>query len=176
MGFGFGFAPGSPARIDILSVCVISKEADYASAPVGSRSEARGRVYRSALYTHAPGKLAYRVRIPEGGRLDVGLGVLRTDAPVTFRVTAAPDAGETVRFEERVADIERWTDRSIDVSSLAGRIVTLTLATDAERSGTVALWGAPTVRGTHTSSSTSGASSGRPNVVFYVIDGGGADF
>jgi arylsulfatase A-like enzyme len=173
---GLSFVADEPASIDILSVSVIPKEADY-TTPVGSRSEARGRVYRSALYMHAPGKLAYRVRIPEGGRLDVGLGVLRTDAPVTFRVTAAPDAGETVRlFEERVADIERWSDRSIDVSSLAGRIVTLTLATDAERSGTVALWGAPTVRGTHTSSSTSGASSGRPNVVFYVIDGGGADF
>jgi len=173
---GLSFVADEPASIDILSVSVIPKEADY-TTPVGSRSEARGRVYRSALYTHAPGTLAYRVRIPEGGRLDVGLGVLRTDAPVTFRVTAAPDAGETVRlFEERVADIERWTDRSIDVSSLAGRIVTLTLATDADRSGTVALWGAPTVRGTPTSSSTGGASSGRPNVVFYVIDGGGADF
>jgi arylsulfatase A-like enzyme len=174
---GLWFVADEPASIDILSVSVIPKEADYTSAPVGSRSEARGRVYRSALYTHAPGKLAYRVRIPEGGRLDVGLGVLRTDAPVTFRVTAAPDAGETVRlFEERVADMERWTDRSIDLSSLAGRIVTLTLATDAERLGTVALWGAPTVRASRSSSSTTGALSGRPNVVFYVIDGGGADF
>ncbi len=174
---GLWFFADEPASIDILSISVIPKEADYTSAPAGARSEVRGRVYRSALYTHAPGRLAYRIRVPEGGRLDVGLGVLRGDAPVTFRVTATPDGGEPARlFEERYADAERWTQRSVNLSALAGQTVTLTLATDAERSGTVALWGAPTVRRTRGSSTTGAEPPGRPNVIFYVIDGGGADF
>jgi arylsulfatase A-like enzyme len=174
---GLWFVTDEPSSIDILSVTAIPKEADYVGAPAGSRSEARGRVYRSSLYTHAPGKLAYRIRVPEGGRLEVGLGVLRSDAPVTFRVTASPDGTETTTlFEERWNDPERWKEQSIDLSRLAGKNVTLALQTVAERPGTVALWGAPTVRGTRTRSSTRAASAGRPNVIFYVIDGGGADF
>ena len=166
---GLWFNADEPASIDILSVSLVSKEAGYADAPVGALSEKRGRVYRSALYTHAPLRLTYRVLIPEAGRLDVALGVLRDDVPVTFRVTARSDGGETaVVFEETYADKEEWGQRSVDLSSLAGQTITLGLGTEAERAGTVALWGTPTLSGA--------TEPGRPNVVFYVIDGGAADF
>jgi hypothetical protein len=46
--------------------------------------------------------------------------------------------------------------------------VTLALETESERAGKVALWGAPTLTG--------GAGGERPNVIFYVIDGAGADW
>jgi arylsulfatase A-like enzyme len=55
----------------------------------------------------------------------------------------------------------------VDLSEFAGKTVTLTLETSAEQPGTVAFWGAPTVSGARTSE--------RPTVIFYVIDGGGAD-
>lgn len=73
--YSFAEKPGS---IDILSVEVIPKEADYAREPTGVRAEIRNRVYRRALYIHAPGRLEYQVRVPEFGRLDLGLGVLPT--------------------------------------------------------------------------------------------------
>ncbi len=165
---GISISAKKPASIDILSVSVIPKEANYAAAPAGVSSVARNEAYRRTLYTHAPGSLKYQVRVPEAGRLDVGLGVLRDDVPVTFRVTARPDGGEAeTLLEETYADKERWAQRSVDLSRLAGRTVTLSLQADAEKAGTVALWAAPTL--------TSAGVSEKPNVIFYVIDGGGAD-
>jgi arylsulfatase A-like enzyme len=158
-----------PISIDILSVSVIPKEARYTGAPVGVKTEVRDQAHRRTLYTHAPAKLEYRVRIPRDGRLDVGLGVLRDDAPVTFRATARPE-GQVAEglLEETLADKEKWAQRSLDLSHLAGQTVTLSLEAEADRAGTVALWAAPTLSGSRTSA--------RPNVIFYVIDGAGADY
>ena len=166
---GLWFASEEPASIEILSVTVFPKEAAYADAAVGVRSEVRDRVYRSASYVHAPARLEYRVRVPEAARLDLAMGVLRSDAPVTFRVTAQPEGGPPEPLlEETYVDKERWTQRMVDLSHLAGQTVTLSLETDAERTGTVALWGAPTLSGHEPTE--------RPNIIFYVIDGGAADY
>ncbi len=162
------FSAEEPGSIDLLSVTVTPKEADFAEAPVGARSEVRNRVYRRALYTHAPARLEYRVQVPEGGRLDVGLGVLRDDFPVTFRVTASHGAQVEPLLEEICAEKDRWTQRSVHLGHLAGQTVTLALETESERAGTVAMWSAPTL--------SSGATTDRPNVIFYVIDGGAADY
>lgn len=165
-----------PAAVEILSVSLIPKEANYAKAPAGVITEPRDRLYRRALFTHAPGELSWRVHVPEKGRLDVGLGVLRDDAPVTFRVTA--DASPV--FEETWADRESWGQRSIDLSRFAGRTVTLALETrpggksaagHSGRAGTVALWAAPTLSGEST-----GSARRPPNVILYVIDAGGAEY
>jgi arylsulfatase A-like enzyme len=164
-----GFWADKEASIDILSVTVVPKEATYAGEPIGVHSEVRNRVYRRALYTHAPGRVEYRIRVPDAGRLDLGLGVLREDAPVTFRITATPDGAEPEPvLEETYDDKENWAQRSIDLSHLAGQTVALTFETESPRPGTVALWAAPTLTGATVPE--------RPNVIFYVIDGGAADF
>lgn len=156
-----------PGSVDILSISLLPKEAGYSKEKVGVVTEARGPLYRRALYTHAPGTVSLRVKVPEKGRLDFGMGVLRKDVPVTFRVTAK-DGGETVRlFEEAWADKESWGQRSVDFARFAGRTVELALEADAPgRPGTVALWAAPTLAGARKTS--------RPNVILYVIDAGGA--
>ena len=108
------------ATMDILSIRLIPKVANYADAGAASRTEIRNRVYRQALYTHTPGRVEYRVTIPEGGRLDFAMGVLREDVPVTFRVMAIPDgtgAGDpTTVFEEPYAVKEAWGQRSVDLA------------------------------------------------------------
>ncbi len=158
------------ATVDLLSVSVIPKEANYASEAVGVREEVIDRSYRRSVYTHAPSRLSYDVRVPGDGRLDVGLGVLRDDIPVTFRVAAElPDSGTELLLEETYGDKERWAQRTVDLSSYAGKTVTLALETDAEKPGTVALWAAPTLSGEPQAARP-------PNVSLYVIDGGGADF
>ncbi len=86
---GFELSAEGPATLDILSVSVIPAAADYAGATVGVRTQARRGIYRRSLYTHAPGTLEYTVRVPEQGRLDVNLGVVRDDIPVTVRITAS---------------------------------------------------------------------------------------
>jgi arylsulfatase A-like enzyme len=154
--------------LDILSVAVIPKEAGYAEERTGAREEIRSRFYRRTLYVHAPARLEYRVRVPEAGRLDLGLGVLRGDSPVTFRVAVGAESGQTTTvFEETYADKEKWGQRSVDLSRRAGQTVTLALETECGRKGTVSLWGAPTLTGFRR--------GGKPNVIFYVIDGGAAE-
>jgi len=159
---------GEPGSIELLSVSVVPTAAAYAEAPHGVRPVTIGNRIRRTLYTHAPASMAYDVRVPEQGRVDVGLGVLTDGAAVTFAMTATLSNGTVERlFEEHYADAEMWGQRSVDLSRFAGQTVTLTLEAQAERPGTVALWGSPTVSGTR--------SSEMPNVIFYVIDGGGAD-
>ena len=162
------FFTSEPTSIDVLSVSLIPAEAACASAPAGIRIVSQNGRYRRILYTHAPGRITYAVHVPEGGRLDVGLRGVRDGVPVTFRVTATPESGEPQSLhEETLADAEHWTERRVDLSHLAGRTVSLALEADADRAGSVALWGTPTVSGTR--------SSDHPNIIFYVIDGGGAD-
>ncbi len=155
--------------LDILSVRVIPREAEFAGDRVGVRTEQRSNALRRTLYTHAPGRLEYHVKVPEAGRLDFGLGVLSDDAEVTFAITATQQDGavETL-LEETYADQAHWGQRSVDLSHLAGQTVTLALEAEAERVGTVALWAAPTISGARTTD--------KPNVIFYVIDGAGADY
>ena len=167
---GLWFEAKGPATVDLLSVSVVPKEAAYAATPLGVREEVRNRSYRRSLYTHVPARLSFRIEVPEDARLDVGLGILREDVPVTFRVLATPDSGNSeTLFEESYSDREQWGQRTVDLADYAGRTVALTLETDADRAGTVALWAAPTLTG-------SKRTPERPNVLFYVIDGGAADF
>jgi len=157
---------------DLLSVSMVPKEADYAAEPVGVRMTRKSGEHRRAIYTHGDAQLEYRLEVPAAARLDFGLGVLRDDRPVGFRVTAAPaGAAPSTLLDETYADPRAWAMRSVDLSRFAGKTVTLALETEAHE-GTVSLWGAPVVTGERRPS----AGASRPNVVFYIIDGGGADY
>jgi arylsulfatase A-like enzyme len=157
-----------PSYLDLLSITLVSKAFVYGDAPAGVKEVRIGKHYRRALYTHAPGRLEYRVRVPKAARLDVGLGVLHDDIPMTFRVSAIGDGedGRTM-FEETSVDPSGWHQRTVDLASYAGREITLALEVEAEQAGAVAFWGAPTVSGARTTD--------KPNVIFYIIDGAGAD-
>ncbi len=165
-----GSQPGSvPASIDILSVSLIPEQAAYADANVGIISRLFGSIKQRALYTHAPARLEYRVRVPDGGRFDVGLGVVRDDAPVHFAITAQPLAGEAViLLEETYSDSERGAQRSVDLARFEGETVRLVLSATSDRVGTLALWIAPMLSGSR--------NTHKPNIILYVIDSAGADF
>jgi arylsulfatase A-like enzyme len=164
-----GFRSKVPATIDIFSVSVIPKEANYANLRAGVSTEVRGEMYRRSLYTHVPSQLDYRIRVPEAGRLDIGLSVLRDDEPVTFKIKAKLDNGESeILLEEVYADKSHWAQRSVDLSHLENKTVNLTLEADGNRPGTVALWAAPTITGI--------TSHQKPNIILYIIDGAAAEF
>ncbi len=161
------------AKLDILSIRLVPRATIYADSQVGVREIIMGKRFRRALYTHAPGRLKYRLRVPKIGRLDMGLGVVRSDIPVTFRVYVTTAAGNYEKmFEETFADPFGWQQRSVDLASYAGYEITLALETEAEENGTVAFWGAPTLSGSISEASTAAR---KPNVIFYVIDGGAAE-
>ena len=161
-----------PVTADLLSVSIVPKEADFAAESFGSRMTEKGGEHRRAIFTHGTAKLEFQATMPPGGRLDFGLGVLREDRPVVFRVSAtAADEAPSILLEETYSDPGAWAMRSIDLSGLAGQTVTLGFETEAEE-GTVALWGAPVLAGERIADS----STARPNVIFYIIDGAGADY
>lgn len=160
---GFMLHATAPGGVEILSVSLVPKEARYAEQPAGVVTEPRDGLHRRALYTHAPGRVSWRVQVPKDGRLDFGLGVLRQDAPVTFRVLAD---GKAV-FEESYARKGTWGQRSADLSRWGGKTVDLVLEA-AGKAGSVALWSAPTLSGA--------IESAPPNVLLYVIDAGGAEY
>ncbi len=158
-----------PANFDILSVKAIPKEALYSDVPVGLSTDVRSDAYHRTLFSHTPGKLEYRIKVPKAGQLDVGLGVLRGDIPVTFRITAISKGGKEESLLEKVySDSEHWGQYSVDLSRFAGQIITLRLESEAERAGTVSLWAAPTISGKRTTK--------KPNVILYIIDGASADY
>ncbi|MFC1634676.1 hypothetical protein ACFL5Z_07515 [Planctomycetota bacterium] len=136
------------ATFDILSVRVVPKEASYADAPVGVRSEVRDNMHWRTIFVHTPGKLEYRLHTPQAARLDIGLGVLKENTPVAFRITAKQDGGDSITIlEETYADHKHWAQRCVDLSDFSGKMITLSLEVDAKRAGTVAFWAEPTVSG-----------------------------
>ncbi|MEE9473126.1 MAG: sulfatase-like hydrolase/transferase, partial [Acidimicrobiia bacterium] len=157
--------------VDILSVSVVSQSMAFAGDPLGVMTVVAGsEEHRRTLFTHTPGRVAFTVRVPRDGRLDVGLGVVQDDAPVDFSVTVTSRGRqeEASLLEETLADRAAWVQRSVDLSDYEGQTVTLALQAHGKTPGTVALWTAPTLSGSRV--------AGRPNVIFYIIDGAGAEY
>jgi arylsulfatase A-like enzyme len=158
-------SPGA-ASLDLLSVSLVPRGAAFADA-AGTVALERGGTVRDTLYAHVPAHLSWRLMPEAAARLDLGLTAAAE--PILYRIVArGEDGGETTLLEERIADADRWHQRSIDLSPWAGRSIDLRLEAAADAPGAVALWGAPIV--------SAGRTAERPNIVFYVIDGGGADY
>jgi arylsulfatase A-like enzyme len=162
-------AVDGPGSVDILSVRVPPVDEPYYDPPIGVQHVVDADRSRRTLYVNAPSRLEFRVAVPDGGRFDYGMRVLRVATPVTFRVAVRQSGNDAAHAlsEEIVSDASTWLQRSVDLSSYGGETVTLVLENDVPTEGAVALWSAPTVSGS--------ARSTKPNVIFYVIDTGGAD-
>jgi arylsulfatase A-like enzyme len=159
--------------VEIVSVTATPKLEAFGSERAGVASVKRNDEIRRAIYTHEPSRLAWRVRVPAQGRLDTGLAAFRRDEPMLFRVTVGVEGQEPrAVLEERVSGPE-WAQRSIDLSAFSGELIDIALETEGLTPGAVGFWGAPTL------SAAAGRLDARrspPNVVFYVIDGAGADW
>ncbi len=167
----FAGAP-QPAALEILSVTLVPRGADFLES-YGVRSLTRDSITRRTIFAHAPARLAFRLRVPERGRLDVGLSCLEGES-VAYRTTlAAGTSGEKVLSSETIDDPGEWRQCSLDLASWSGQDVEIALEAESATPGAVALWGAPIVSGTPRA--VPRAPAKRPNIVFYVIDGGGAD-
>ncbi|MFH1763269.1 MAG: sulfatase-like hydrolase/transferase, partial [Gemmatimonadota bacterium] len=167
--FCLTMASRAPFQLEILSISVLPVEASFADKPAGILEVERGQNFRRTLFVHTPARVQYRVRVPEGGRLDTGLGILRPGSATRFRVTVAPEgAPADTLLDESYSDRSAWGQRSLDFSEYGGQTVTLSLEAESEVEGSVALWGAPTLTGFRTTD--------KPNVIFYIIDGAGAEY
>lgn len=165
---GVFFGAPAPAALELVEVRLVPRGAAYREAH-GVRAVTRDSFTRHTLYAHAPAQLTWSLPLGrEAARLDFALGA-EAGLPVTYRVTAksAGGAPQTL-LEETVDDSSAWRPRTVDLKSFAGATAELTLAAESPAPGAVALWGSPIV-------SSRPAAGRRPNVVFYVIDGAGAD-
>jgi hypothetical protein len=162
----FASAP-QPADLEILSVALVARGEPYLE-DTGVRSLTRDSITRRTIFAHAPASLAFPVRVPAAGRLDVGLTCLEGES-VAYRAAVRAGGGEKELASETLADASAWQQRSLDLSSWSGQEVELVLEARSETPGAVAFWGAPILSG------GGRERPARPNVVFYVIDGGGAD-
>jgi hypothetical protein len=173
--FGLWFFAAEPVTIEILSVRMIPREGRFAAASAGVAAvgpapgtpplddPATLQPGASALYLWTPGRAEYSVQVPEEGHLDVSLGVVRRNAPLTFRVSAAAGGEEPeVLLETVVSDPTRHSTHTLDLSHLGGQRVDIALeaepaseagadsetgavAQDSEPRPTVALWREPTL-------------------------------
>ena len=117
----------------------------------------RGKATVEAVSAAVPSELTVTVTVPPEGRVDVALG--GEGGIVTFRLFADHE----LLFVETV---EGWTQGHADLSHRAGQEVTLRFEATSAAPEAQAHWGAPMLSGTPVD---------QPNVLLYVIDGGGAD-
>ena len=169
-----GVFAAAPAEfsLDLLAVALVPRGAAFVDR-YGTRPVTRAGLTRQTLFAHTPATLSWQVAALAGERLDLGLSAAPGET-VTYQVTARADRGKGAErktlLAETVRDADAWRQHSIDLSAWEGSTVELTLEAASERPGAVALWGAPILSGTDHRQGGQ-----RPNVIFYVIDGGGAD-
>ncbi len=165
---GVVVAAVEPAALEVLSIELVARGAAYLE-DFGVRHVFRGGESRATLFAHAPATARFELEAPVAGRLDLGFAT-EPGERVRYRVLAraAGGSGEELRLFDETVSGDGWTQRAIDLAPAGGGPCELTLEATSDRPGAVALWGAPIV-------SRPAASSARPNVIFYVIDGGGGD-
>ena len=135
------------ATFAIESVRVVSRKEHLGGIASGVGWQGLNEVYRECLVARAPQKLSFTLRVPERSRLDLALGSIE-DAPIRFRVSAGTEgsAAPRVLLEDTVTTPFRWEQRRVDLTPLAGRDVTLSLALESSQEGAIGFWGSPVVR------------------------------
>lgn len=172
-------AAPQPAAVDILSVTLVPRGAAFPEA-LGARHLTRDGTTRQTLFAHAPAALRFSLHQPTGSRFDFGLAV-NPGETVTYRVSSERDGRSSLLFEETIDDSARWHQRSVSLPASRSTTV-LQLEATSEQETAVALWGAPIVSPLSSAVRAAGLPTGPgaagppPNVIFYVIDGGDANF
>jgi arylsulfatase A-like enzyme len=163
---GFFVAAPKPAVIDILSVALVPRGASYKDA-FGVQALTRGTETRRTVFSHTPVTMTWPLHVPKSGRFDFALTSLLGE-DVAYQVNVRTGQGAPTKlFDESVKSSDEWLQRGVDLSRWSGQDVELELAASGTREGSVALFGTPLVSGD--------VASQHPNVILYVIDGGGAD-
>jgi len=133
------------ADFAIESVRLIFRREHLASVPSGLSWQGLRDIFRETLVMRSPETARFELTLPSRPVLDLALGTPE-DGPVTFHVTIQRDGKDAAVLDHTVSTSYRWEPRVVDLAEFAGKTVTLSLSTTAERPGTIAFWGAPAVR------------------------------
>jgi arylsulfatase A-like enzyme len=151
------------ASFALESVRLVSRKEHLGGIASGVGWQGLNEIYRECLVARDPQKLSFSLRVPEHPRLDLAIGSIE-DAPIRFRVSAGTEGGAApqVLLEDTVTTPFRWELRSLDLSPLAGRDVTLSLALESSQEGAIGFWGSPVVRSRPASQAASQPASKGP--------------
>jgi arylsulfatase A-like enzyme len=144
------------ADFEIESVRLVFRKEHLASIPSGVGWQGLGEIYRETIVSRSPEKLRFTLRVPENAFLDLALGTVE-GGPVTFKVTASD-----IELARTLTTPHRWEELTLDLASLAGREISLSLALEAPGDGALGFWGAPVLR------SRAAASAPRGVVLFFL--------
>jgi arylsulfatase A-like enzyme len=130
---------------------------------------------RRRVVVHPVGSWSWRTRVPEGGRLQAGVGFLG-EAPLVASVTVIRGGKREVLEVARHPGGSGWLDFGADLSPFAGEEVTLELSAHRGPGGEdepLVGWGPVAVTGGRPAPGAGarlGAGAGRPNVLFILVD------
>lgn len=138
------------ATFEIESVRLITEREHLATVQSGVGWQGLKDIYREALVSRAPETLRFEVNVPANARLDLAVGTME-DRPPTFTITARSGEEEPrVLLEHTVTTPHRWEQETVDLSEYGGRTIALSLSLTSDTSGTIGLWGTPTIRAART--------------------------
>jgi len=127
-------------EVEIDYIRFISKRKKYAKEPYGQTYETIDKEMRKVLYTNTPLYLKYKLDIPEGKVfLRFGIGVLKENDPVRFRVVVKHGDSQKEIFSKKVINSDEWYDVRMDFSDWSGKSVEILLETESEQ-GNIAFW------------------------------------
>jgi arylsulfatase A-like enzyme len=133
------------ATFEIESIRLVFRREALAATPSGVGWQGLRDVFRETIVTRAPEVARFQVTLPARPLLDLSVGTPE-DGAMTFRVAVERAGQENVVLSRTVTTAYRWERRTVDLSAFAGTTVTLALSAHADRPGSVAFWGAPSVR------------------------------
>lgn len=136
------------ATFAIESVRLIFRREHLASIQSGVGWQGMREIYKESITSRAPEQLAFPVRVPPAGWLDVAFGTV-DEGPVTFSVSAQTGGSSgpvRVLATRTVTTPFRWEPAPIDLTPFANQDITLSMALSAPETGAIGLWGAPVVR------------------------------
>ena len=161
------------ARFSIESARLVFRKERLASIDSGPGWHGLGEIFRETLVSRAPETMKMKLTLPDRPWLHLAIGTIEPESP-TFRVGVAEGENVTTIAELKAQEMEIWSSTRLDLSSWAGKDVELRLTADGPM-GSLAFWGAPTVRSAteaaEPSSSAATDGKGRPQaVVLFIAD------
>ncbi|MFQ5767362.1 MAG: sulfatase [Acidobacteriota bacterium] len=136
------------SRFAIESIRIIRRHEYLASIRSGVSWQGLAEIYQETLVTHSPERTSFTFIVPDGGWLDLAVGIIE-EYPVIFRVDLLARGEDELRqrlMTRTVTRPDRWEQMRVDLAGLAGRQVTLALSLAAEKQGALGFWGSPVVR------------------------------
>lgn len=173
--------PGK-ARVEIDFIRVKSRRTYFSGKKVGVTRHSIGNQMRTCLFTHAPSEIEYKLKIPSGGVLSAGLGIIGSDRAIRFSILVRTGKTTHSVLSHWVNSNDTWHDIKIDLEQYAGKEIELLLKSDLREGEATALWSNPTLYRGRTPMESEGSPGGkldkdqrRVNTILYLIDALRAD-